>query len=280
MRLGGPVFVKTEDPEELARAHRALGYRAAYCPPVQLADADRVRAVREAFERHDVVIAEVGVWNNLMEVDDAKRKKNLQANKEALALAEEIGALCAVNITGSLSDDAWDGPDPANLTQEAFEIAVMNARDILRAVKPKRAYFTYEMMPWAIPDGAEAYLALIDSVDHPQFGVHLDVANIINSVRRYYFSTDVIQECIAELGEHIVSCHLKDVRLEGRFTTHLEEVRVGTGGLDLRAYLQGIYDLSHQPPMMLEHLKSEAEYDEARKYIVELAEEMGITFAK
>lgn len=200
--------------------------------------------------------------------------------KEGLALADEIGALCLVNIAGSLSSSAWDGPDPANLTQEAFEIAVINARDILKAVKPTRAKLTYEMMPWAIPDSTEAYLALIDSVDHPQFGVHLDVANIISSVRRYFFSTAVITECIEELGEHIVSCHLKDVRLEGTMTTHLDEVRVGTGGLDLRAYLQGIYDLSHQPPLMLEHLPTPEEYDQARKYILALGDDMGITFEK
>src|SRR6185369_6594913 len=29
IRLGGPIFVKTDDPEELALAHRKLDYRAA-----------------------------------------------------------------------------------------------------------------------------------------------------------------------------------------------------------------------------------------------------------
>ena len=32
IRLGGPVFSAPKDPEELALAHRKLGYRAAYCP--------------------------------------------------------------------------------------------------------------------------------------------------------------------------------------------------------------------------------------------------------
>ncbi len=136
------------------------------------------------------------------------------------------------------------------------------------------------MMPWAIPDSFEGYLGLLDQVGHPQFGVHLDVANIINSPRRYYFNTGVIQECIEALGDNIISCHLKDVRLEGGMTTHLSEVRPGTGGLDLQAYLQGIYDLSHQPPMLLEHLSSPEEYDAARKYVLELADEMGITFER
>ncbi len=70
------------------------------------------------------------------------------------------------------------------------------------------------------------------------------------------------------------------MKLEGKLTVHLDEVRLGLGGLDLRAYLQGIYDLPHQPPMMLEHLPSAEEYDLARKYLVDLAEDMGISFAK
>jgi hypothetical protein len=32
MRLGGPIFVKSDDPAVLAKAHRDLGYRAAYAP--------------------------------------------------------------------------------------------------------------------------------------------------------------------------------------------------------------------------------------------------------
>ena len=74
VRLGGPSFAKTEDPEELALAHRKLGYRAAYCPNVSLNDADRIRALTDAFAKQDVVIAknylsepELAALNNLVE---------------------------------------------------------------------------------------------------------------------------------------------------------------------------------------------------------------------
>jgi len=93
IRLGGPSFAKTEDPEELALAHRKLGYRAAYCPGAALKDTERVRALREAFAKHDVVIAEVGRWCNLLEADPEKRRQNLENVTEGLALAEAIGAL-------------------------------------------------------------------------------------------------------------------------------------------------------------------------------------------
>ena len=76
VRLGGPVFNAPGDPEGLALAHRKLGYRAAYCPGVAIDDHDRIRDIREAFAKHDVVLAEVGRWCNLMEADTAKRAAN------------------------------------------------------------------------------------------------------------------------------------------------------------------------------------------------------------
>src|SRR5512136_439649 len=91
IRLGGPSFANTEDPEALALAHRKLGYRAAYCPGVALKDTERIRALSEAFAKHNVVIAEVGRWCNLLEADAEKRRKNLEAVTDGLALAEAIG---------------------------------------------------------------------------------------------------------------------------------------------------------------------------------------------
>src|ERR1039458_1845700 len=57
LRLGGPSFAATEDPEALALAHRELGYRAAYCPRVALKDTDRIKALAAAFAKARVFIA-------------------------------------------------------------------------------------------------------------------------------------------------------------------------------------------------------------------------------
>jgi sugar phosphate isomerase/epimerase len=103
LRLGAPVSEPSGDPESLARAHAAKGYRAAYCPSVDLADRERIRATAEAFARHDVVIAEVGRWVNLLDTDLAARRKNLATVTEGLALADAVGARCCVDIAGSFS---------------------------------------------------------------------------------------------------------------------------------------------------------------------------------
>ncbi|HUU54169.1 MAG TPA: sugar phosphate isomerase/epimerase [Armatimonadota bacterium] len=279
MRLGGQVFVESDDPEVMARAHREVGYRAASAPwGLRLAERERIAATRAAFEKHDVLIAEVGVWNNLMDPDAAKRQANVEAMKEGLALAEELGALCAVNIAGSLSPTRWDGPHLDNLSPEAFDLAVGNAREIIDAVKPARAKFTYEMMPFCLPDSPDCYLRLIEAVDRPAFGVHLDVVNIINGVYRYFDTTSVIKECFEKLGPHIASCHLKDIKLSDELTVHLDECMVGEGDFDIATYLLEVQKLPHQPPVLLEHLETEEEYDQARAYVFGLAKQIGVDF--
>ena len=277
MRLGGPVFVKTDDPDELARAHRALGYRAAYTPAgLKAGDSARIAAVREAFAAHDVVIAETGVWNNLMDPDEEARRANLEAVLQGLALADELGALCCVNIAGGFNADFWAGPHPDNFSQAAFDLAVENARKIIDGVKPKTAKFTYEMMPHMIPDSADRYVELVRAVDRPAFGVHLDVVNAINSPYRYYNTTRVIEECFEKLGQHVVSCHLKDITAEDDITLRMKEVRAGCGGFDLAAYVTGIAELPQDTPVLLEHLETPEEYDEARRHVVNVAQQVGV----
>src|SRR5260221_277460 len=171
LRLGAPAFASTNDPEELALAHRRLGYRAAYCPDLPLNDPARIRTFVEAFARHDVVIAEVGRWVNLLDSDPEKRRKNLQTVIDGLALAEAVGARCCVDIAGSFNPASWFGPHPDNLSSKHFEASVDNARKIIDAVKPSRTTFCYEVMGWSWPDTPEHYLKLIKAVDRKAFSI-------------------------------------------------------------------------------------------------------------
>lgn len=279
VRLGGPVFGAGDDPEELARAHRVLGYSAAYCPNVSLSDGAAVKAYARAFEREGVVIAEVGRWVNLMHGDSAQRKANFDQVIEGLALADEIGALCCVDIAGSMNPGVWYGPHPDNLTEDFFDAAVENARKIVDAVKPRRAKFCYEMMGWALPDSPVSCLRMIKAVGRPGFGAHLDPCNLINQPRRFYRSNEVVSECFRMLGPHIVSCHAKDLRWEVEMNIHFVEVIPGTGMLDYAQYLTLLAQLPQRPPLMLEHLKNAEEYDQGRRFILEAGRKAGVEFA-
>lgn len=278
VRLGGPSYSKAQDPEELALAHRKLGYRAAFCPKVELKDTDRIKAISAAFAKHDVVLAEVGRWKNLLEADPQKRKENLDFVTEGLALAEAIGALCCVDIAGSYHPTVWYGPHADNFTPKFFDAIVENARKIIDAVKPTRAKFTYEVMGWAYPEGPDSYLKLIKAIDRKAFGVHLDVCNAVNSPERFYRNTDLINDCFDKLGPYIASCHAKDLIWDVELNVHFREIIPGQGSIDYATYLKRVAALPQQAPLMLEHLKSAEEYDQARQYIMGVGQKNGIDF--
>jgi sugar phosphate isomerase/epimerase len=279
VRLGGPVFLKSDDPVQLAREHRRLGYSAAYCPAATSKDTDRIRAIRDAFAAENVVIAEVGAWKNMLDPNAATRKSNLDYVTERLALADAVNARCCVDIAGSYNPKYWYGMNAKNLSRQFFDATVENSRHVIDAVKPTHTRFTIEMMPWSLPDGPDSYVELIKAVDRRPFGVHLDVCNVINSPTRFYNNKEVIEECFSKLGQWIVSCHAKDLAWIPEYNVHFAEVIPGCGEIDYAAYLKELSKLPVDVPLMLEHLKDAAEYDEARAYIRKVASEHAITFA-
>jgi sugar phosphate isomerase/epimerase len=278
VRLGGPIFLKSDDPRELAREHRRLGYSAAYCPAVALSERERIRAIQDAFAAEDVIISEVGAWRNLLDPDSQKRSENLKYVVERLQLADLIGARCCVDIAGSFNPKVWYGPDPKNLSREFFDATVENCRKIIDEVKPTRTRFSIEMMPWSLPDGPDSYVELIRAVDRPAFGAHIDVCNVINSPTRFYNNAEVISNCFRKLGRWILSCHAKDLQWMDEYNVHFKEVVPGRGQVSYRTYLREVAGLPVQAPLMLEHLKTAEEYAEGREYIRRIGAEAGIRF--
>jgi sugar phosphate isomerase/epimerase len=276
--LGGPIFLNSQDPAELAQEHRRLGYRAAYAPQVEINDTDKIKAIIKEFAARDVALAEVGAWRNMMDPDLEKRRQNLAYVQERLALAELLGTRCCVDIAGSFNPHFWCGPDPKNITEEFIDATVENCRHVLDAVKPTRTKFSIEMMPFNFPTGPDDYLKLIKKVDRQGFAVHLDACNVMNCPERMYNNGAVIDECFQKLGPWIVSCHAKDLSWEDYVQVCLREVIPGRGQIDYHAYLRGLAGLPVDAPLMLEHLKTAEEYDEGRHYIQKVAREMGLSF--
>jgi hypothetical protein len=52
----------------------------------------------------------------------------------------------------------------------------------------------------------------------------------------------------------------------------------GTGILDWKTFLRGVADLPLNPPILLEHLRTQEEYLQARDYIFAQGKEIGVTF--
>ena len=266
VRLGGPVFGKFDDPDAWAQAHRALGYGAAYCP-VSINEPSEVKqAYARAAEKAGIVIAEVGAWSNPLSPNEEERRQAIQKNIDALALADEIGAVCAVNIAGSMGDD-WAGIHPQK-----------TVRRFIDQVKPRRSFYSLETMPYTLPDSPDCYLEFIKAIDRPQFACHLDPVNMINSPRRYHNTGEFLRDCFKKLGPYIKSCHAKDVIMQNKALVHLDEIRPGLGALDYGVFLQEAAKLPQAAPIMLEHLDTAEEYRLAAEHVRAVGDKVGVNF--
>ncbi len=271
IRLGAPLPEKFRDPKAWVNSLRERGYRAAYCPVDTDSDGDEINAFSKAAKEADIVIAEVGIWNNPISPDDDERAKAVEKCKKSLQLAEDIGARCCVNIAGTVSTEHWYAPHEDNLTEETFHMIVETVRDIIDSVNPKRTFYALEPMAWLYPDSPETYLDLIRAMDRNAFAAHLDPVNMINTPRRYFRNGEFLRECVMKLGPYIKSCHAKDIILHRDLTVHLEEVRPGLGQLEYATFLKEIHQLPDEIPVMLEHLPNEKEYRLAAEFVTSVA---------
>jgi len=268
------VFEKDLAPEQWAAAARKLGYGAAYCPVNEQADDATVRAYAEAARKAGLVIAEVGAWSNPISPDEETRRKAVKLCQDRLALAERIGANCCVNIAGSCGAK-WDGPDPADLTDATFDLIVESVRGIIDAVRPTRACYTLETMPWMYPDSADSYVRLVAAIDRERFAVHMDPVNLVNCPQRYFRNAELLRECFRKLGPRIRSCHAKDILLDNKLTVHLSEVPPGKGGLDYAQYVRLVESIGPDTPLMMEHMKQD-DYGPAGEHIRSVAARAGV----
>ena len=278
MRLGGYVFIKGNDPEEYALAHVKKGFGAALCPDwVSLERPAELRAFQDAMKKHDIRIAEVGAWCNMLHPDAAEREAKIQYMIGRLRLAEELGAATCVNTLGTKQTETWFGPHKNGYTKEFFDEAVAMCKRIIDAVNPTRTKLSFEMMPYYFLDSPEAYLEFLAAIDREAAAVHLDICNTMNHPRRFFENGAFIRETFALLAEKIVTLHLKDIALEtDSLTVAFREVLLGTGGIDYGVLMEEIAKLRVDTPAMLEHLETEAQYDAAAAAAVRFAEKAGM----
>ncbi len=266
MRIGGAIERPWADPDEWGTFAKELGYRAVLSPVDWQAGREERRAYADKAKELDLVIGEVGAWKNALAADGAERREAIAYCENQLALAEELGANCCVNISGS-GGDRWDGFSEDNYRDDTRDLVIETVRRIIDAVKPKRTFYTIESMPWMVPDSPDEYLALIRDVDRPAFGAHLDFVNMITSPRRYAFRNEFVAECFAKLGPWVKSVHGKDVTIDHAYPVSIREVMPGEGTLDYRKVALLCEGLGPDTTLFVEHLPDFESYRKAAAYV-------------
>jgi sugar phosphate isomerase/epimerase len=285
MRLGATIdqYFDSSDPEAYLGECQKCGYRSAPCPQVSLRETEKLRFIRDAFSKADVLIGEVQAWVNPLDPRPEKRAENLKRIAESIAIADEIGAACCVTVAGTLDTRdyiACDTPHPDNFLDSTFDAVIEWVRKILKETRPRRTKLCLEMSPWTPLDGPEVYQKIIEIVQDPALAVHLDPSNAILNTRIFFSTPAHVNHCFDLLGRWIVSAHAKDLYYASVVDlrhVNFVEVIPGRGVLDYRTFLRRGEQVSADLPLIMEHLPRREDYAAGAAYIRSVAREIGVT---
>ena len=227
----------------------------------------------------DIVLGEVGMWENLMTEDAELQEERIAKTRALLKKADLAGGRCVVTLTGTKDPSEHPlEPHAANYTaefkRECREVVLrildgLELKTVRYAVEPWHNTFFYQ------PEDIRAF---IDSVDHPAFGLHLDQMNLVS--QPYYFNTTaLIEKTFDLLADKVCSVHLKDLRCDpSHMFLKWDEVRIGEGVMDYDAYLKKLATLDPDIPCYCEHFSNEGDYAISFARLHHLAAKAGVQF--
>ena len=219
LMLGAPIHIKSTDPANSPVSTSA----SATPPPTALRQNSKTKSIfapsKKPTPPKTSSSPKSAVWVNLLDADPAKRAANLKTVTDGLALADEVGARCCVDIAGSFNRQGLVRRHIRRTSRRSSSTpSVENARKIIDAVKPKRSKFAYEMMGWAISRiSPTPTCRLIKAVDRP--GLRSPHRHLQSRSTHRSVSTTTPRSPTRrfdKLGRWIVSCHAKDLSIGSR----------------------------------------------------------------
>lgn len=224
-----------------------------------------------------IVISEVHFLPNIMAAEPNVRSKNLADGRALLRKADLMGARCLLGFAGSANPLGYGAAAENYTDRYRGEVREMVLR-VLDGIDLQRTKYGLEAGPTTFYYQPEGCAQLIAEVDHPDFGVHLDLANMV-SPATYFTTTELIERTFDLLGDRIYSAHLKDITWDlWHQLLKLDECIVGDGTIDYHAYLRQLSAMDVDFACMCEHLDTEAQYATSFERLHAMAEEIGTTF--
>jgi sugar phosphate isomerase/epimerase len=228
-----------------------------------------------ALKKYNMVVFEVGGYQNMLHPDKATRQKNLKILASCIEIAEKLNCPLVGTCSGSRDPKYYIGVHPDNWTEETWKLLVNGVKQVLNDTAGMKVALGMEAQITTNIDGPRAHKRLIEDVGDPRCAVNLDPTNMI-SLSKYYHTTELINECFDMLGENIMGCHAKDTYIwPDSQTLHIQEVAAGRGVMDYETYLVRMSRLKWPRTLNPEHVPDE-QILESYEYIKKVAVKVGV----
>lgn len=248
---------------EMARSAQAMGFSGLFTRfdaddphAVTRAQCERVRRI---LDDHGLVMAQaIGYRPPLIHPDETARRQAVERLKAAIQIAGWLGAQSCHTGPGSLAQAAaaeWGGawqPHPHNWSPAARAALVRSLREAAPVAAACGTSIGLEGHVLVTLDSAETMRDVIDEVGSPAVRCDFDPVNWL-TLRTVYDSGAATRRMIEVLGDRILNAHSKDVVLEPRLVTHIDERPTGAGLFDHAALLTGMEALGPERFVIIEH---------------------------
>jgi sugar phosphate isomerase/epimerase len=215
-----------------------------------------------------------GYWQNMVTPDETMRKEAARTVQAALRLAGWMGARGIDTGPGSMNPLGPWFPHPENWTASAQRQLVKTLKECAPAAEDAGVYLSLECHQLVTLKTPEIAKEVLDAVNSPWVRCDYDSANWI-TLETVFDTASALNHHFDLLGNHIVSCHAKDIWIENKLTLHLQDGCPGKGLMDFKTLFRRIEALSPDYPVIAEG-NSSADLPFVSKLFHDTARELGI----
>lgn len=240
-----------------ARAIRALGFVGA---SVMLPDPDGVAEAtlhhaRQVLADEGVAVAQANArYPSLVAENPSRRAEGVRLARRACAGARALQAGFLLIRPGSLNLAGDWRPHPANHLPATEARLVESLSAVARAAADEGIIIGLECGSISPLDTPARVRRVIDAVGSPALRYNCDPVNFAASFPMAYDTGALMDDIMANLADHVVCAHVKDLRVVDGMPIRVEECAPGEGTFDFPAFFRAYDAILPDGFALIEHL--------------------------
>lgn len=218
--------------------------------------------VGKTFKKHDIQIAVLGCYINMIHPDINERKQALERFKEHIRYARDFGCSIVGTETGNIHAEMRYTED--NFHEKPFLDVVESVRELVKEAEKFGVIVGIEAGVNHPLYNSKLVRRLLDMVDSNNLQIIFDPVNLLTA-ETYENQDEIIREAIELFGDRIAIVHAKDFIVEDG---KLKFTAVGRGQLNYDLVMQLIKPIKPHINFLMEST-TEPYIDESVKFIKE-----------
>ena len=216
--------------------------------------------IGSAFAKHDIQIAVLGCYFNMIHPDHVERKKGIERFKEHIRYARDFGCSIVATETGNVNPEIIYTEE--NFKEEPFLEVVESVRELVKEAEKFGVIVGIEAGVNHPIYSPKVMKRLLDTIDSNNLQVILDPVNLL-TIETYKNQEEIFQEAMDLFGDRVAIVHAKDFVIE---ENQLVPAAVGKGLLNYDYILNVLKNKKPYINLLLEETK-EPYIDESIEFL-------------